>query len=242
MFWKKKYKLPITQEDKEWVENNLVWLRTELGEEHFLGIKTITPTQYFYDRTWDGTEEDANFNLIRTMELMVVEDLDVKLEFYTDSPIEMQDGGILSSPADASGKWTSAAGTYEQNEKEKIVSIETGQLKNTIFLISTISHEVAHIILLGENRIEENDEFLTDLTAITYGFGIFLGNSRFNYANDNTGWSMNSQGYLPEQIIAYAMAWLSFQRNENTAYDKFLSSSMKKYFTQSSEYLENKEK
>ncbi len=242
MFWKKIYKLPITQEDKEWIDNDLAWLRAELGEEHFLGIKTITPTRYFYDRTWDGTEEDAHFILARTMELMDVEGSDVKLEFYTDSPIEMQDGGILSSPADITGKWTSAAGTYEQNEKEKIISIETSQLKNTISLISTIAHEVAHIILLGENRIEENDEFLTDLTAITYGFGIFLGNSRFNYANNNSGWSMNSQGYLPEQIISYAMAWLSYQRNENTAYDKFLSDSMKKYFTKSIEYLNNLEK
>ena len=242
MFWKKRNKLPITLEDKEWVDADLNWLRAELSEEHFLGIRTITPTRYFYDRTWDGTEEDAHFILTRTLELMVVEDPEVKLEFYTDSPIEMQDGGTLSSPADISGKWESAAGTYEQNEREKIISIETGQLKNTISLVSTIAHEVAHIILLGENRIDENDEYLTDLTAITYGFGIFLGNSRFNYANNNSGWSMNSQGYLPEQIIAYAMAWLSFQRNENTAYDNFLSSSMKKYFTQSLEYLENMEK
>ena len=65
-------------------------------------------------------------------------------------------------------------GTYENTEDRTIISIETGQLKNPISLIATISHELAHHILLGENRIEENDELLL-LTAITYGFGIFIG-------------------------------------------------------------------
>jgi hypothetical protein len=241
MFWNKKIKLPITKEDKIWIDEDLNWLRTEFGEEHFKEIRTVTPTKDYYDRTFDGTEKDAEFILKRTMELMNIRDTEIKLEFFSDEPIEMDDGTTLTTPADINGSWKSASGTYEQTENGTIISIETSQLKNTISLIATISHELSHQILLGENRIEENDEFLTDFTAIVYGFGIFIGNSRFNFSqfssNGWVGWNSTGQGYLPEQIIAYAMAWLSKERNEKTEFSQYLNKSMKKYFEQSYKYL-----
>jgi hypothetical protein len=237
MFWNKKKKLPITNEDKIWIDEDLTWLRTEFGEEHFKEIQTVTPTKDFYNKTFDGSEKDAEFILKRTMELMNIRDTEIKLEFFSDQPIEMADGTILTSPADINGSWDSASGTYQQIENETIISIERGQLKNPISLIATISHELSHQILLGENRIEENDEFLTDFTAITYGFGIFIGNSRFQFTSQGFGWKSSSQGYLPEQIIAYIMAWLAKERNEKTDYSKYLNKSMKKYFEQSFEYL-----
>lgn len=176
---------------------------------------------------------------------MNIRDIKIKLDFFSDQPIEMADGTTLTTPADINGSWNSASGTYEQTENETIISIERGQLKNTISLIATISHELSHQILLGENRIEENDEFLTDFTAIAYGFGVFIGNSRFNFSSFNTnggfGWQSSSQGYLPEQIIAYSMAWLSNERNEKTDYSQYLNKSMKKYFDKSIEYLKTQQ-
>ncbi len=242
MFWNKKKKLPITEEDKIWVDEDLNWLKMEFGQEHFMEIRTVTPTKDFYNRTFYGTERDAEFILERTMELMNIQNVDIKLDFFSDSPIEMADGTILTTPADLNGSWKSASGTYEQTENGTVISIETGQLKNPISLIATISHELAHQILLGENRIEENDELLTDFTAITYGFGIFIGNSRFQFSSQGFGWQSSSQGYLPEQIIAYSMAWLSKERNEKTEYSRFLNKSMKKYFYPSFELLTDNEK
>ncbi|MGH1385492.1 hypothetical protein [Kordia sp.] len=245
MFWKKKKKLPITPEDKAWVDEALQWLQGSLGKDHFMEIRTVTPTKNYYDRTFDKSEQDAEFILERTMELMNIQDVDIQLVFFSDSPIKMADGEILSSPADINGEWKSAAGTYEENADGIVISIEREQLNDTLSLIATISHELSHQILLGENRIEENDEYLTDLTAIAYGFGIFLGNSSFNFSTGTMaggfGWEMNAQGYLPEQIIAYAMAKLSNIRNESTEYSQYLNSSLQKYFKQSEAYLAEKE-
>lgn len=242
MFWNKKKKLPITDEDRVWVDESLNWLRAEFGEEHFMKTRTVTPTKDFYDRTFDGTEKDAKFILQRTMELMNIQNVDIKLDFFSDSPIEMFDGTTLTTPADINGSWKSASGTFEQNDNGTTISIENQQLKNPISLIATISHELSHQILLGENRIEENDEFLTDFTAIIYGFGIFIGNSRFQFTSQGFGWKSSSQGYLPEQIIAYTMAWLSNERNEKTNYSQFLDKSIKKYFDQSLSWLTDNEK
>ena len=47
MFWNKNKKLPITEEDKIWVDEDLNWLRAEFGEEHFMEIRTVTPTKDF---------------------------------------------------------------------------------------------------------------------------------------------------------------------------------------------------
>jgi hypothetical protein len=241
MFWNKKKKLPITIDDKEWIENSLLFLRRNFGTAHFDNLKTITPTKNYYNINFKGNEEDAEFILKRTMEIMSIEDSKINLIFFSDQPIEMLDGTIVSTPADIDGSWMSTAGIYEEKNDEKTIYIERSQLKNTISLIATISHELSHLILLGENRIEENDEYLTDLTAIAYGFGIFIGNSKFQHTtfqnSGNFGWQMTSQGYLPEQIIAYSMVWLSKFRNETTEYKQYLNKSMTKYFIQSEEYL-----
>lgn len=241
MFWNKKKKPSVTEDDKKWIEESFIFLREILGNEHFDNLITITPTKNFYNWTFKGNEEDAVFVLERTKELMQIEDSNIRIEYFFNQPIEMNDGTILSSPEDINGQWLSATGAYEEFENEKIIYIEKEQLKNSLSLIATIAIELSRFILLGENRIEENDEYLTELTAIAYGFGIFLGNSRFQHSKfqniSHSGWQMSCQGYLPEQIIAYAMVWISNQRNESTEYEKYLNKEMAKFFAQNIEYL-----
>ena len=245
MFWKKKHKSPVSKADSEWLNSDLTWLREAFSEEHFHQIRTIIPTTDFYNRTFDRTEEDAYFILERTKELMAIKNDNIELTFFSNSPTEMEEGSMLSTPSDnVMGSWSGAAGTYEQVGKDKvIIAIEIGVLNDTVALIATIAHELAHEILLGEGWLKENDEFLTDLTAIFYGFGLFLGNSSFRVMQRNTAfgseWGFSSQGYLPEQVIAYAMAWLSFERNEELYYTQFLNKSLKKYVEQAYAYIES---
>jgi hypothetical protein len=246
MFWKKKNKPPVTKNDQNWLDENLSWLREVFTEEHFQSIKTVTLTKDFFNRNFDGSKEDAYFILNRIKELMRIENDNIILEFYNDSPVVLDDGSVLSTPSEnIDGSWQAASGTYEQDENDNIIlSLEEGQLKDTVSLIATISHELAHEILLGEGWLEKNDEYLTDLTAVFYGFGIFIGNSKFKFSSFNSGiesgWESQAQGYLPLQLIAYATAWLSVGRNENVTYEEFLNPSLKKYFIQSLNFLNSK--
>jgi len=95
--------------------------------------------------------------------------------------------------------------------------------------------------VLGENRIIENDEYLTDLTAIVFGFGVFIANAKFQFnsgINSGFGWQMQSQGYLPEQVTAYAMASLALKKNETTyPYQNYLDTSVATYFEDSLAFL-----
>jgi hypothetical protein len=240
MFWNRKVKPPVTEEDREWIEEDLIAVKDNFGENHFKFLPTILPNKEFYNIEFSGKEEDAYFVLDQTKKYMHI-DADIQLDFFSDEPVLMSDGSILTTPADIYGKWNSAAGLYEDNGDRTKIIIERSQLKDPISLIATIAHELSHYILLGEGRTDINDEYLTDLVAIAYGFGIFLGNSRFKYSvfntNGGSGWQTQSSGYLPEQVIAYAIAWLSVYRNEEPTWKNMLNPTMFKYFNQSLEFI-----
>ena len=241
MFWKKKPKLPVTPEDQLWVEESLTFLKECFGKEYLLGISTVEPISTFFDRKFDATEKDAFFILERCKQLMSIENKAIELHFFSDQAKLMDDGSLLSSPSDIYGNFNGATGTYQKNEGKTTIHLERAQLKQPEQMIATIAHELAHEKLLGENNIYENDEYLTDLTAIVFGFGLFIGNARFNFesgTNNGFGWKMSSQGYLPEQIIGYAMASLSLKKQETSlGYLNHLNSSVKNYFMQSLQIL-----
>ncbi|TCI90591.1 hypothetical protein [Tenacibaculum sp. M341] len=242
MFWNKKNKLPITQEDRVWVEMNLSWFKSQINKKRHMQIKTVTPTKDFYDRDFDGTEKDADFILERNMKLIGLKTSKITLQYFSDTNVRMSDGTILSTPADINGKWSSASGTYQKTKHGAIISIEREQLKDTDSLIATLAHELSHQFLLGERRYGTDDEYTTDLVAVFYGFGIFLGNTHFQFKSEGFGWKSTKKGYLPEQIIAYTMAKLSYERKEATDYSVYLKKSVKKYFDQSMEWIIENEK
>ena len=240
MFWKKDMKLAITPEDKKWVEESITFLEENLGARE-AKIGTVLPTHPYFNRTFEGTLSDAKFLLNQVMQLMGIEDINIQLKLFNDGAVKMEDGRILTTPADINGRWEGAAGMYQNLNGVTTIFIATDQLNNSETLIATLAHELSHQLLLGEQWIKENDEYLTDLLAIVCGFGIFIGNSKFNFSSQHIGigsnWKMSKQGYLPEQVIAYAMAYLSIKRGESTDYVTFLNKTIAKYFKQSIKYL-----
>lgn len=245
MFWNKKRKLPITPEDQIWIEESLTFLKESFGEKLLLSVRTVEPTKDFFNRDFDQSEEDAEYILSRCMQLMQIEEGKVTLEFYEENTQTLDDGTIVTTTADLLGRSSGAAGTYRKQGGKAIVRVNRGQLKTPESLIATIGHELAHEKLLGENRIIENDEYLTDLTAIVFGFGVFIANAKFRFnagVNSGFGWQMQSQGYLPEQVTAYAMASLALKKQEKEyPYKEYLDVSVSRYFEESIKFLSSEE-
>jgi hypothetical protein len=77
-------------------------------------------------------------------------------------------------------------------------------------LIATFAHELAHYLLATARSqppcADDEKEFLTDLTAVYLGFGVFLANTRFNFEGLTHGWRMGRSGYLPEADLIFALA------------------------------------
>ena len=71
------------------------------------------------------------------------------------------------------------------------VRIERSMLDRPADLVGVMAHELAHQRLLGEGRAHQHDfdnELLTDLTALYFGFGVFLANNPRKSTGELSNW------------------------------------------------------
>jgi len=246
-FGKKKNILPITNGDKKWIEDSLLLLADMFEPMFFKSLITITPDKQYFDYNFNGAEVDAKFILEKVASIMNVKLWEIQLMFYSDEPTKFSEGIVATPQEKLKGGWNSPSGKYVDNGLgNREIWIELRLLKDPINLIARIAHELVNYKLQGEYGIEEKNEYLSDLASIGFGFGIFLGNSYFKSSQwtgtSHQGWRMKRNGYLPEQMIAYSMAWLAHYRNEDISWEHYLNKTMRKYFEQSYEYIaQNKE-
>lgn len=242
-FWKNRDLPPVTENDRKWIEQSLVFLAGIFEPIYFKTLSTITPDKQYFDRDFTGTEADAAYIFERLVTIMHINAWEIRLMFSAGKHTSVIDNIVATPSGGLQESWSGSSSKYVNNGLgHKEIWLDTSLLKDSIKLIATLSHELAHYKLLGEYRMEENDELLTDLTAVAFGFGIFKGNSYFKFSqwtsNSRQGWQMQKNGYLPEQVIAYAMAWLAHYRKEDVSWKKYLNKTMRKYFEQSYRYIE----
>jgi len=226
-FWNKE-RLPIIETERQWIENGLLTLSEVFGSDYFKSLSTITPDKKFFDREFDYTVTDAVFIIEQLMTIMQIDSSNVKMNFFSN-PANIYSGGLVTVNSFESDSLVNATGLYFNNDTgEKEIWLEARLLQNTQALTMTLAHELAHHKLLGERRrLVKNDERLTDLTAISWGFGIFFG---------------NAQSYLQQPSVAYSIAWLAHYRDEDILWKQYLNQTTKKYFEKSYTWIEqNKE-
>jgi len=243
-----KPKPTVTPEDKEWVEDAFLWFEEQYSRDFLKRVKVIEPTKEFFGHQFLGKEEDAQFVLTKCMEYMDIKSVDVQLYFFSEAPLEFDDEGIVvTQKEDGAGtKDSYALGKYSEKGPNNFeIGLELSQLKNPQSMIATIAHELSHLILLGEGRLEENNEELTDLNCIALGFGIFISNSIFNFqqwhGTSHQGWNANRQGYIPEQVATYAMAVFNKYQNNLTDWSRHLNKGVKKMYERNLKYLNSNE-
>ena len=242
-FWQKRDEPPITEADRQWVEENLLWLAELFTPEVSRSLVTVTPDKQYFDRNFTGTEEDVDFILNKVAQIMHIKPWEIQLMFFSDRPTKYSEG-ISETPSEKlKGSWTSKKSELvDKGFGNKEIWIELGQMKDPMGLIATMSVELANYKLTSEYNIEEDLSLLVDLTSLFFGFGIFRANSYFKFAqwhgNTHHGWQMQKRGGLPEPIIAYVMAWLAYYRNEDVAWKHYLNRTVRKYFERSFDYIE----
>ena len=233
-------KLPVTSEEKDWIEESFLWLMNDLGTG-LLSSPIILPTAEFFPDPYAGQREDVMPMLVRLCEYMSVDPDTLKLEFYSES----RDDYLRTLPF-YEGQKVGSAGHYRIRKGKQIIGIETSQLSNTTSLVATLAHELGHAILLGEDRLsstEDDHEPLTDLLTVYYGLGIFSANSAFQFSQFESGgyqgWRAQTNGYLSEQMFGYALAVYAWIRGETKpAWYKYLDDGVKVYCQNSLKYLE----
>lgn len=241
MFFNKP-KPTVTPEDQEWVEDAFIWFESQYGREYLKNLTIIEPTQSFFPRKFTGIEEDAYFLLEQCMTYMDIKDAEVDLYFFSDAPILFDSEEMRAEIDSTDNLSTHTEGLYRESDAGKFeIGLERNMLRNPGRMIAAIAHELSHLILLGERRIDENDEFLTDLNCIALGFGIFTSNHLFSYDQwqgvNKQGWEMKSLGYLPLQVAAYALALFNHYQSNTSDWHRHLNPDVKKQYDKNLNFI-----
>lgn len=228
---------PCDPSAKNWVEERLEWLATEFDDNAFNGRPVVLPTPEFFPDPFDGSKKAVRKMLDRVCGYMdVVPDL-VSLKMVLNAGKI----GLVNEHGDA---MPDAAGTYQESDRKFIISIEKSDLDRPMDLVGTIAHELAHVRLMGENRILSDaydNELLTDLTVVHFGLGLFLANVPRNYRSQNTKWpesGLIKPEYMTPPMYGWALAHLAWFRNEDKpAWTRYLNLAAKANYKQAFRYL-----
>jgi hypothetical protein len=171
----------------------------------------------------------------------------IELGFYDDRITEVTSGspfdrGIILESAKGDHN---AQGFYmgmQENGKYEIWVSRTN-LSFPQRLVAILAHEIANIKLLGEERIKVNNEYLTDLTTVVFGLGIFNANEAFQSYKNMRMWGYSALGYLSQMQWGYALALFAHVRGESSpAWMDHLTPNIKSDFLQGQGFIEaNKE-
>jgi hypothetical protein len=210
-FFRRKPKCPILPGDKSWVENRLNWLCGQFGDARFLERPVWTPTPEHFPGV-RGTSvrgespDDIQPLFERVCELMDIPIETVRLDVFVD-----QKKRLDPTTAELFGVEHHTNGLFYDGIVPT-VSIERDVLRDPMKAVATLAHELAHVRLLNEGRISpkaSDNEALTDLTAIFFGFGVFTVNGCAHVSH----WSKD-KGYLSKPIAAYALAHWAWARGD----------------------------
>ena len=197
-------RLPITEEQRLWVNEGFQRLDKLLGRQRMLESRAIEPTAKDFPDYYDNTPFAVEQLFARVCSYMRVDRNVVELEIFPDETEELR--RIL--PSWTSGGEAQAAGLYlHGHEREQtegapmLIAIRSTMIKDPMFLVATIAHELGHAILLGRrlmSPLTPDHEPITDLLTVYLGMGIFNGNSaaRFRQFQDEgrIGWSTQRLG------------------------------------------------
>lgn len=242
-------KLPISDEDRQWVENGFDRLDRVLGRKRLLEASIVLPDAEHFPDPYDKSEAAVERMFCRICAYMQVDRGQIDLEIFPDETSELS----KLMPYWSGGTGSSCAGLYfhpDDQSHKMVVAMRESNMEDPLMVVATLAHELGHVILLGGGRIDHNTkdmEPLTDLLTVYLGFGIFTANcsGRFRqwHKDGKQGWSMQRLGYLPEEVHGYALARFAHERSErNPKWTQHLSTNVRSYFKKSEAWLEHKQR
>lgn len=234
-------KCPLDEETRLWIDHAFGWLIEELSLETLQSVEVVEPTEAYFPDPYNGSRSAVKRMSERVCEYMDVDSKSIRIVFFDG------DDESRFHPLAAGGERKEhALGSYQRGRDGKhTINLDMTQASKPEMMVATIAHELGHVILLGEGRLDEDyqdHEPMTDLVTVFYGLGIFNANSSFYFEqwtnSQFQGWRAGSAGYLTEQMFGYALALFAFHRGEqDPAWAKHLSTNVRSYLRKSSRYL-----
>jgi hypothetical protein len=241
MFGLLKPKLPITEEQRLWIDKAFARLAKLLGSKRLFDATVMLPTREHFPDSYDRSEQALQAMFQRVAKQMKVNAREIELTIFASAYARTRE----ITPFFTGGN-SGAAGLYQHNPEEKAqISVREDELEDPMSLVASLAHELGHVILLrpGLVKREELDmEKLNDLLTVFLGFGVFTANCAFRFeqhqSNNSQGWSASRKGYLSEEQYGYALARFAYERREEKpAWASFLTTNILAYYKRSAAWL-----
>jgi hypothetical protein len=234
---------PVSEHSRIWLEDAFLLLLNFFGKENIQQRKVMIPHYFDFPVPYNRTEQSAYETMKIVANQMEVPIDCIELDFYDDQVSEISTGspfgrGIFLE-ADKGEQYPAGLYWGKGGQGKFEIWLNRKNLSEPESLVSTLAHEIAHIKLLGENRMKDNDEYLTDLTTVIFGLGVFNANDAFQtYTGIGyRGWQ--SQGYLSQMQWGYALALFAHVRGEKSpAWINHLTPNVKADFLQGQKFIE----
>ncbi|MEM7229864.1 MAG: hypothetical protein AAF432_13720 [Planctomycetota bacterium] len=232
-------KCPVDTPTRVWIEEALVWLARQFGDDQFFAHKIVAPNNDTFPVD-DVTGRRSIESIFQSVcALMGVDRAHILLQEIDDAPpLHLVNDDGLAVP-------TAPAGLYEEHAQGYTIHISRAELIDTLGLIGTLSHEVAHFCLRGEGRIEADtlfcEELLTDLTTVYFGFGVIRAASPREWQSDYSTWpgtDVVRPEYMSIPMYGYALAVLAWLHDDaSPGWSRMVRGDVGKYFKPSLRYL-----
>lgn len=194
---------PLDTAEKAWVERRMVWLADRFGIDRLRSATVLLPTAEFFPEPYTPDYAGCRTCLDRMCGHLRVDPRSVRLEVVDDDAMP------------------GAAGLYQMRERS-VICVAESQLDDPPRLLATLTHELAHELLLKGGHLTSDTpdhEQVTDLLPVFLGAGIPLANATVRATSWSAGeWSFSSfskQGYLSSIQLGYALAVFAFVRGED---------------------------
>lgn len=202
---------PVDEDVRRWVEARMQWLVREFGEDRLRSVTVVTPTTEFFPGRWKATQEAAEALAERIAGYMGLDFREIDVYAYDNPRNEL-----------GFGPSSVAAGLFQVDEDGRFaIGYDVASIEDPLQLAATFAHELAHVHLLGHDRVDSNErdhELLTDLCCVFLGMGVIVANSGVYEKNLRRGnyeaWEIGRMGYLDLRTFGYAFAVLAQLRGE----------------------------
>jgi hypothetical protein len=204
-------KCPVSVAAQRWIEDSLQWLLGEFGGDAFNG-EVLLPASVFPPGSFSGTEADLQAVLRRLCTRVGVDIDAIQVDLSDD--LDIPDMGPRVPVA---SQFSGAAGHFQWDGGVPVVALRRRQLRHPVALTATLAHELAHVRLLTERRVDparKDHEQLTDLATVFFGLGVFTANAAFDFSKSQHGWQTSRLGYLGEELFGYSLAYYAYLRGE----------------------------
>ena len=233
---------PVTEHNRLWLEEAFLTLLDFFGKENTINRKVLIPHYADFPVAYNGTPGSAYETMKIIATQMEVPAENIELHLYDEGVGSISSGSSFGDSIFLKGDDTDkgSAGLYwGQTEHGRYeIWLNRDKLAEPENLVATLAHEIAHIKLLGENRIDDNDEHLTDLTTMIFGLGVFNANAAFQTFTTIESYGWRSQGYLSQPQWGYALALFAHLRAEtSSAWITHLTPNIKADFLQAQHFI-----